>query len=237
MIGRSRVLPRCAGFGVPLVVLVLVVGGGIALASQRTITPSEARAVAMAIRLRHSDLPNLKKQGSAGSAQSSAEEAACIGETPPSEDLAVIKSATFVGPEPTSLTVVSDTEIAASAAVAANNLAAGRRPRALTCVRIYGGRELRASLPKGQSVTIHTAWLPAVVSGADGVAAVRLKAVLHVKQGQVTVSGALYFDFVEFAYGQAEVTLTVASVAAVPSSSLEARLLALLVERARAAIG
>ena len=191
----------------------------------------------MAIGLRHSDVPNLKKDGSAGSAQSSAEEAACIGETPPSEDLADIKSATFVGPEPTSLTVVSDTEIAASAAVAANNLAAGRRPRALTCVRIYGGRELRTSLPKGQSVTIHTAWLPAVVSGADGVAAVRLKAVLHVKQGLLTVSGALYFDFVEFAYGQAEVSLDVVKTGSKPSAVIERQLAGLLVARARAAIG
>jgi len=47
----------------------------------------------------------------------------------------------------------------------------------------------------------------------------------------------LYVDLVGFTYGQAEVSLSVESVGAKPSTALEHRLVALLVARAHSAIG
>ena len=47
----------------------------------------------------------------------------------------------------------------------------------------------------------------------------------------------LYADSIGFAYGQAEVSFSVVETGAKPSAALERRLAALLVVRARAAIG
>ncbi len=236
---RSRGLVWWAAIALPLFVALLAVSAGIALASHRTITPGEARAVATAVNLRHGDLPSLQQSSNSNAAQDERfemQEAACIGQTPQSDDLAHVSSANFDGPASAPLSVSSKTAILPSAAVAAANVAAGARRHALTCLGTYAGKELLAELPAGSTVTTMVAFLPTVVPGADGVAAARVAAVLHEKQGTTTASAPLYADLIEFAYGQADVTLGVASKS-MPSRSLEARLLALLVTRARAAIG
>jgi hypothetical protein len=242
MIARSRALTRCAGVGAPVVVAVLLVGGGFALGSQRTITRSNARAVATAINLRAGDLPDLKaepaKPESAQGKRLIAQSVKCLGLAPPSEDLAEVESASFAhSTASTSLSVSSDTSILPSASVVANDLAAERLPHALTCDQVDVGGLVRPSLPHDVTATIEAARLPVALSGTDGVNAVRVTVVLRTKQGPATVSGEIYIDVVGFAYGQAEVTLNIESAFALPSSSLETRLLTLLVERARAAIG
>jgi hypothetical protein len=226
--------------GVSLAVVVLATGGGIALASRRTVTHGEAQAVATAINLRHGDLPSLKKESNSVSAldkRLTAQLIACVGDAPLSEAFATVSSPDFVGPAPSSVTVSSQTEIFPSASVVNHDLAAGRRPQALTCLARYAESALLPLLPKGVTVTTHGAWLPTSVSGTDGASGVRITVVLHEKQGAATENVPVYIDDIGFAYGQAEVSLSVGSTSSVPSSSLEHRLEALLVARAQASIG
>ncbi|HXR14524.1 MAG TPA: hypothetical protein VN740_07665 [Solirubrobacteraceae bacterium] len=225
----AAALTAAAGFGVDA-----------ALAAHKTISRSQASAVATAVNLRHSDLPTLKQQANPitpAERQSSAAVDACIGESSPSQALADIQSPDFVGPSPTQLTVNSETQILPSAGVVASDLAAIRRPHALICLRDALGKALVTTAPKGSTFSVSVARLPATLPGTDGVAAVRVTAIFHVKSGSTTVTVPAYVDDVGFAYGQAEVALDVVSTTAPPSSSLETRLAVLLVARARAAIG
>jgi hypothetical protein len=61
--------------------------------------------------------------------------------------------------------------------------------------------------------------------------------VVRATSGTTSVSVPLYADFIGFAYGQAEVSLDVVQTGAKPSAVIERQLAALLVARARAAIG
>ena len=240
MLRRWRGAARRAGVGVALAVVVLATGGGIALASHRTVTRGEAHGVATAINLRHADLPSLKEESNPVSAQDrrlTAQLHACVGEAPPSEAFAAVSSPSFVGPAPSSVTMRSQTQIFPSASVVDHDLAAGRRPRALTCLAGYAESASRQAVPKDVTVTTHAAWLPTEVSGTDGVSGVRVTVVLHETQGTTTENLPVYIDAIGFAYGQAEVSLSVTSTSTVPSTSLESRLEALLVARAKVSIG
>jgi hypothetical protein len=237
---RWRCQARRAGVGVALAVVVLATGGGIALASHRTVTRGEAHAVATAINLRHADLPGLKEESNSVSAvdrRLDAQLTACVGEAPPSEAFAAVSSPSFAGPAPSLVTVSSQTQIFPSASVVDHDLAAGRRPRALTCLAAYAGSASRAVVAKDVTVSTHAAWLPTAVSGTDGVSGVRITVVLGETQGTTTEKVAVYIDAIGFVYGQAEVSLSVTSTSTAPSRSLERRLEALLVARAQASIG
>jgi len=61
--------------------------------------------------------------------------------------------------------------------------------------------------------------------------------VASVKTNGKTVSVPLTADFIGFGWGQAEVTVSVLTSLAPPSTSLESKLDAILASRARAAIG
>jgi hypothetical protein len=79
--------------------------------------------------------------------------------------------------------------------------------------------------------------LPSVMTGSDGAFAIRVTVVVHVTRGAATASVPVYIDSLGFAYGQAEVSLTVERAIAAPPASLERQLAALLLARAHAAIG
>jgi hypothetical protein len=234
LVGHARRVAAVAA------VALLLCAAGIALASQRTISRSGAPAIATAVNLRHGDLPTLKVESNTVTAQDKRSEAqmeACIGEAPSSEMFADVVSSDFVGPSPASLTISSETQILPSTALVAKDLAADLKPHALTCVEAGLSAALRRSVPKGATLTLSAARLPTTVSGTDGVVAVRVTVVVHVKQGSTTVNVPVYLDSIGFAYGQAEVSLNVTSTNALPSTSLEHELTVVLVSRAHAAIG
>ena len=89
-------------------------------------------------------------------------------------------------------------------------------------------------LPKGVTATGSAVRLLPGVSGADTASAIRLTIIVHYSTTSATA--ALFADYVNFGYGQAEVQLVFGNRSP-PSSTLESRLEALLVARARAVIG
>jgi hypothetical protein len=233
--------PRPAAIAATLAAACLLAGGAAAaLAAAKQITPANAKAVATAVNLRQSDVPTLKAQSNpitAQQRQDNAELSACIGETPPSELLADEQSPNFVGPSPDTLTVSSETQIEPSVAAVTKDLAAIHRPLALTCLRSDLAKALASSAPKGGSYTVSISRLSATLPGTSGVAAVRVTAIFHVKEGSKTVTVPAYVDDVGFAYGQAEISLNAISVLQPPSATLETKLALALVARAHAALG
>ena len=211
-----------------------------ALGAAATVSPAHAKAVATAINLRHGDLPTLEQQPNPITAQQRQESAqlnACIGETPPSKMLADVQSPNFVGPSPDTLTLSSETQIQPSAADVANDLVAIHRPHALSCLQSALVKSLTTSAPKGSTFSVSAERLPATLPGTSGVAAVRVTAIFHVKQGSKTVTVPAYIDDVGFAYGQAEISLNAISTLQPPSATLETKLAVLLISRAHAAMG
>jgi hypothetical protein len=241
MIGRSRSPGWRTAVLAPLLVVLLGLVADVTLASPRTITRSQATAVATAISLRHSDLPGLKQEANPITAQQrrlTAQATACAGGVPASEAFANTQSPAFVSSGQSSVTVVSGTEILPSAVLVAKDFAAVTRPHALTCLLSELTSSLRASLPKGDKVTSATAArIPSVVSGIADAFAIRITFAVSVREATTTVSVPLYADQIGFSDGQAEVDLEVQTTVIKPSASLERQLAGLLVARARSAIG
>lgn len=236
--GRSQIVRQ--GVGALALASLLAVGADDALASHRTISPSQAQAVANAIALRPSDLPTLSQQSNPITAQErqlNAQLTACAGGVPDSKGLAEGQSPSFASTGNLPVTINSNTEILPSAALVAKDLAAITGSRGLPCLQAQLARQLRSSISKGETLSVHGARFPSVVSGSDGTFAFRFSVVVHATSGASTVSVPLYADSIGFAYGQAEVSFTVVETGGKPSAALERRLAALLVARARAAIG
>lgn len=230
-----------ARVGTPLVVVLLALAAGVALASIRKITRPEATAVATAISLRHSDLPTLKQESNPVTPQQerlNAQVTKCYGGVAPSEAYANTQSPTFMSSGKSSLTVSSSVEILPSAALVAKDFAATERPRALTCVLDQFESQLRAALPNGDKITSATAArILSVVHASAPTLDARFAITVSVHDGKTTVPVHVYTDAIGFTEGQAEVALDVQTTSVVPSASLERHLAGLLVTRARAAIG
>lgn len=240
MIDSARARRRRAGAGMIVAVAVLAVGAEAAFGSRRDVTRGAAHAVAVAINLRQSDLPKLSAQSNPITAQErrfSAQLTACLGGVPDKLAYADAQSPTFTGSGSSSLTISSDTEILPSAALVRKDLAAVRSAKGIPCLQNQLGAQLKASLGKGDTLSIHGLPLPPIVSGSDGTFALRFNVVVGVKQGSSSVPVRVYYDTIGFAYRQAEVGFDVLSTATAPSSSLERRLGASLLVRAQAAIG
>jgi hypothetical protein len=235
---RARRVRRRLAAIIPIAVL--AVGVASALGSARTLTRSEAHTAAVAINLRHVDLPSLTSHSDPITAQQrrfSAQLTACLGGVPDSQAYAEAQSPTFTGSGSSSLTISSSSEILPSAALVAKDLSAVAGAKGIPCLQTQLGSELKASLAKGDTLQIHGAPLPAVVSGSDGTFALRFDVVVDLKQGNTSFPVPVYYDTIGFAYGQAEIGLDVLSTSKKPSTTLERRLGAILLARARAAIG
>ena len=196
--------------GIALLIAVLAVGVAAAHGAHRTITRAQAKAVAAAISLHHSDLSTLNQQSNPITAQelrSNAELTACVDGVPASEAYAQQQSPDFTNASG-SITIDSTAEILPTASLAARDLAA-----------ITGSR------------------LPYPNGSTDGAFMLRFTIALRVKQGSGHTSVSLYADVIGFIYGQAEVALDVLTTGTKPSNSLEQRLESDLVTRAKSAIG
>ena len=236
----ARARRRGARIGTVVAIAVLAVGVEAALGSHRDVTRRGAHAVAVAINLRQGDLPKLSAHSNPVTAQQrrfSAQLTACLGGVPDNLAYADAQSPTFASSGRSSLTISSNTEILPSAALVAKDLAAVRSPKGIPCLQRQLGAQLKASLAKGDTITIAGVPLPATVSGSDGTFALRFAVVVGIKHGSSIVPVRLYYDTIGFAYRQAEVGFDVLSTATAPSSALERRLGASLLARARAAIG
>jgi hypothetical protein len=223
-----------------LVASLLAAGADAALASRRPVTPAEAVAVATAISIRQADVPKLEQRRNPVTAQETVQNTqltACIGGVPDSEALANTQSPNFVTSSGTSVTLSSGTEILPSTELVAKDLAAVTGPHGLPCILKQLRGELVGKPPKGETVTSYASRLAPVVSGADSAFADRFTVVVTVVRKTTTLILPLYVDVIGFAYGQAEISLTVEAVGAKPSMALEHRLAGLLLARARVAIG
>jgi hypothetical protein len=215
----------------------------VASASVRTVTRAEARSVASAIALRHSDLPSFEQTPAHPFTTQrralSAKESACAGTVPLSTAYALALSPGFVsgGSMAESATVVFPT-----AAWQARDLAADAGPRVVPCALAYQKASL-SNPPNGESVSaIRVVRLPAtapvvyairatyVLSGPPGADA----AALHSARA---VRVAVYTDGLTIPYGQADVGLTVTTFGEPPAPAFEQHLADVLYARAKATLG
>lgn len=240
---RAMASPRasrrlCASALVAAALLVLAVG--VAAAAHRVVTHKQAHAVAAAIELRHADLPTLKQVGSVTTTPEDAggeQISACAGGVPDRLAFANVTSPNFVSNGEPSTTISSGTEIFPSAGLVAKDLAAARSARGQRCIQEALQASLRSQAQKNETFTASLSLRPAPVSGADTTVEVRVAITATVKTNGKSVSVPLTADFIAFGWGQAEVTMSVLTSLAPPSASLESKLGAILVSRARAAIG
>jgi hypothetical protein len=190
-----------------------------ATAAPRTVTRRQAHAVAVALNLRAGDVPTLTAHANpltSAEFASADQLAGCYGGVPMSNAFAVAQSPNFEG---TSVSVSSLTEILATPALVAKDLAAAEGSKAVRCLL---GQFKAAAHATG-------ALFDFAVPGADGSFGV------HVA---ITSGGTrLHLDEVGFTYGQAEVQLTLAVPGARPSAALEHGLIAILLARAKAQLG
>jgi hypothetical protein len=126
----------------------------------------------------------------------------------------------------------SDTTIWPSASLVAKELVAAKSPRGQHCIE----NSIKSSIRRHSlKITGSVSLLPSPISGADFSLALRSNEAIQTSQNSSAVTRSIA-DFILFGWGQAEVWLTVSANAA-PSASLERRLSAILLERARVAIG
>ena len=216
-----------------LAVVAAVACAGVALAAHRTITRNQAQAVATSINLRHSDLPTFAAHPNPVTADEKRLNATlgrCVGGVPDSQALAKVQSPTFTSPGSVSATISSESQIMPSQALVAKDLAAIAGPKAIGCLRSELNAELRATLPKGDSlISLTGSRVASGVSGADGSFAYRFKFVIGVKQGTKTTKVPAYGDFVGFTFGQAQVSFSIQTELAPPSAAFERQVAARLV--------
>jgi len=85
-----------------------------------------------------------------------------------------MQSPNFVGPSPTQLTISSETQILPSAALVASDLAAIRRPKALSCLKNALGKARAAAEATGRvSIADDSGIEAAALGGAPGVRSAR----------------------------------------------------------------
>jgi len=238
----ARARGRLSRAGLPGVAVLAALGLlSTAALGARTVTRKQALAVADAISLRHSDLPTLVQSANPVTSQQiqiQNKTIACAGAVPLSKAYANTQSPIFQASGTSVLAVNSATEILPSTALVAADFAATERPRALSCILAEVETGLRSSLPASAKLTHASAIrLPAVVPGMADTLAIRCSIRVLVKQGGTTATVAVYADDIGFADGQAEVSLVVDTTGSAPSGSLERRLAAVLVARARATLG
>jgi hypothetical protein len=237
---RSRSHRIALAGPVALVVLAAGTGAGAALASPATITAARAAAVAAAISIRHADLPTDEQKSNPITRQERQQDATltrCVSGVPVSEALANTQSPNFASASGTSVTVNSGTEILPSTALVDTDFAAITGNHGLPCLLAQLRSELVGKPPKGESVKSYASRRPAVVEGIARAFAYRFTVIVTQTKSTTTLILPIYVDVIGFAYRQVEVSLSVMAVGAKPPVALERRLAALLVSRAKTAVG
>jgi hypothetical protein len=240
-IPRPRSFAWRTGAAAVLAGALVAVVGGVALGAS-TVTRSEAKAVAAKISLRHGDLPAFQpvpNPDTAAEERLTAEAVKCAGGVPVSKAFVNTQSTIFQQTtSSSSVATASGTEILPTPALVAKDYAALARPHALSCLQSELEQSLLAGAPTGSKVTsASTTRRPIHISGINGVFSIRVAMNLEVPTGSKSATALVYADEIGFTDGQAEVSMIVQTTGVLPSSALEQRLLGLLVERARTALG
>jgi hypothetical protein len=207
------------------------------------VTRAEAKSVASAIALRHSDLPRFQQKPSqpftVQQRELAAKDSACAHTSPLNTAYALGLSPAFVsgGTIAQSATVVFPT-----AGWEARDLAADAGPRVVPCALAYQKASL-SKLPSGETASsIRVVRLRATAPVAY---AIRATYVLSRPPGAETaalhsareVRVAVYEDGLTIACGQADVGLTVTTFGGPPAPAFEQHLAGLLYARAKATLG
>jgi hypothetical protein len=240
MSSRSRSTSGRVALAASLALVTLAAGAVAAFASPGTITAAQAPAVAAAIAIRHTDLPSDHQKSNPITPQELQQDATltkCAGGVPVSEALANTQSPSFLSPSGTSVTINSGTEILPSPALVATDFAAITGTHGLPCLLRQLRGELVGKPPKDETVKSFASSRPPVVAGMAKAFAYRFTVIVTQTKRTTTLILPIYVDLIGFAYGQVEVSLSVEAVGSKPPVALERRLAALLVARARTAIG
>ena len=240
MILGSQPTRPCLALATSVALVTLAAGAVTAFASPGTITAAAAPAVAAAISIRHADLPKTEQRSNPITPQELQQDATltkCAGGVPVSEALANTQSPNFVSASGAAVTVNSGTEILPSTALVATDFAAITGKRGLPCLLRQLRGELVGTPPKDETVKSYASRRPPVVKGIAQAFAYRFTVLVTQTKSTTTLILPIYVDVIGFAYGQVEVSLSVMVVGAKPSAALERRLAALLVARAKTAVG
>ncbi|MGD1049508.1 MAG: hypothetical protein ABR947_00370 [Solirubrobacteraceae bacterium] len=238
--GPQPTTRRRVALAAPLTIVALAAGAVAAYAAPGTITAAQAPAVAAAISIRHADLPKDEQKSNPITAEELQQDAAltrCVGGVPVSDALANTQSPNFQSVSGSTVVVNSGTEILPSTALVATDFAAITGNHGLPCLLRQLRSELVGTPPKDETVKSFASRLSPVVAGVAQAFAYRFKVVITQTKSTTTLILPIYVDVIGFAYGQAEVSLSVMVVGAKPSTALDRRLAALLVARARQAVG
>ncbi len=228
----------------PLTAAAVAAGGGVALAARGTVTRQQAPAVAAAISLSYLPVPS---SGTADDLRHpitpdhiGAQLTQCLGSDTKNRALAAVVSPTFIIFSPRYLMAASTVAIQPSQGQVANDLAAISSPKAVGCLTSHVSSAIRASFtdpvcggPTAALFSLTAVKIPSPVSGSDGTFAYRFRFVTGCRHG---FTYPAYADYVGFAWGQADVTLTVQTNNQPPPVTLERQLAALLLSHARRAI-
>jgi hypothetical protein len=218
----------------------LAAGAAAAFALPATITAAQAPAVAAAISIRHADLPTDQQKSNPITPQELQQDATltkCVGGVPVSEALANTQSPNFLSASGASVTINAGTEILPSTALVATDFAAITGTHGLPCLLRQLRGELIGKTPKDETVKSFASRRPQVAEGIAKAFAYRFTVIVTQTKSTTTLILPIYVDVIGFAYGQVEVSLSIEAVGSKPPAALERRLAALLVARAKTAIG
>ena len=236
----SQSRSRRVALAASVALVTLAAGAVAAFASPGAITAAQAPAVAAAISIRHADLPTDRQRSNPITPQELRQDATltkCAGGVAVSEALANTQSPNFLSASGTSVTVNSGTEILPSTALVATDFAAITGKHGLPCLLRQLRGELVGTPPKDETVKSFASRRPPVVEGIAQAFAYRFTVIVTQTKSTTTLILPIYVDVIGFVYGQAEVSLSVMAVGAKPPIALERRLAALLVSRAKTAVG
>jgi len=225
---------------VSVALVTLAAGAAAAFALPATITAAQAPAVAAAISIRHADLPTDQQKSNPITPQELQQDATltkCVGGVPVSEALANTQSPNFLSASGGSVTINAGTEILPSTALVATDFAAITGTHGLPCLLRQLRGELIGKTPKDETVKSFASRRPQVAEGIAKAFAYRFTVIVTQTKSTTTLILPIYVDVIGFAYGQVEVSLSIEAVGSKPPAALERRLAALLVARAKTAIG
>lgn len=206
-------------------------------ASPSQLTKAQATAFAGAVNLQAPDLPGMSqtKPESERSAQPAARQLArCDGGVNPDRRVAQVHSAVFTGTRRAKFErISSEVEVMPTAALIAEDNAAVRSQRGLKCViRQLGQEAAGASSKAGRIGPIKISKLPSPLSGAGADGTFEYRIGTSITAGPRTIP--MYIDLLGFLSGPAEVDMTAIGAPRPVPSAREARLLSVLLARAKA---
>jgi len=209
-------------------------------AGASTPTAKQAQRIVSAISLRASDLRAYAQSPDPITKQELAQNStlrACYGGLPLHDDLAYAQSPKFEASAAPYTTIGSSAAVLPNAKLPLEDLAAARRSKALVCESADVASSLHGELAAGQSlVSTKAAFIASPLASSIGAFAVRVTFVIRVTKGKQSQQVPSYADLIGFVYGQAEVSLSLITTGATPSTALEKTLAATLLARAKAAL-